>query len=180
MRLARRTYSAGRRLLAVTCVMALLLLGWAIQAPSASALTGRFVNAPTGFCLGIRNSSMAGGAYAEIGGCNGTSMTQEWWPRSQIVGSDGAVSYQLVNGVGLCLEVQYASQSAGAQVLQWPCSGTDHHSQFWELYGGGLGNFEMKNFHSGLCLGTKNNGLASGTYVQQQTCDGRATELWHG
>jgi hypothetical protein len=165
-----------RRLLIAASAAAGLLMSSTVDA---SAITGDMLyNVGSGHCLGIQGSSTASGAYAEVGICSGTP-TQTWTVRQHIVGSDGVVADQFLNGANLCLGVLGNSLSAGVQAVQLTCSGTNDHSQFWSIIAEGGGYELLKNFHSGKCLGVKGNSASSGAYVQQQDCNSRNTfQFW--
>ena len=170
-----RLQVVSRRLLIVASAVTGLLMASSINA---SAITGdMLINVASQHCLGIRGSSTASGAYAEVGICSGTP-TQTWTVRQYIVGSDGVVADQFINGANLCLGVLGNSQSAGVQAVQLPCAGTNDHAQFWSLIAEGNGDNMLKNFHSGKCLGVKGNSNSSGAYVQQQDCNSRNTFQW--
>lgn len=63
------------------------------------------------------------------------------------------------------------SLNPGAIVHQWTCDATNDNQSF-QLVADGMGAFQLKNKHSGLCLSVVGGGTASlnGTKVEQATC----------
>jgi galactose oxidase len=64
---------------------------------------------------------------------------------------------------------------AGAQAIQWTCTGAANQQFTLRTQGSG---FAIVARHSGLCLGLENNGTAQGTRLTQQACNSSANQTW--
>jgi len=75
-------------------------------------------------CIGIDSSGLAG-----LWNCT-SNPDQDWqWVIFPI-----APGWRpLENGLGQCLGVQGGSDAMGARVVGWPCLGTGHPDQYWNL-----------------------------------------------
>lgn len=78
------------------------------------------------------------------------------------------------NTLGLLLDVNGASQSPGAGVIDWYANGGQNQS--WTFISFGNSNYEIQNVNSGQCLTT--DGVA-GDSVYQLQCTGSLPQLWH-
>lgn len=75
-----------------------------------------------------------------------------------------------------CLDVQGASNSSGAAVIQWSCSGTNNQQWSFEDAGGGWSR--LKVGHSGQCLDLSSQSTANGTTLVQATCNSNNSQQW--
>jgi astacin (peptidase family M12A)/ricin-type beta-trefoil lectin protein len=96
----------------------------------------------------------------------------------------GGTDYYIIEtadpaGAGLCLDVQWASQSPGAPVMLWPCHGGG--SQQWALvpWGGSVTNgYTLRVRHSGQCLTVPDGSQDNGTTIVQSTCIINGSQTW--
>lgn len=75
-----------------------------------------------------------------------------------------------------CLDVQGASTSSGAALIQWACSGSSNQQWSFEDAGGGWSR--LKAGHSGLCLDLSSQSTANGTTLVQASCNGNTSQQW--
>ncbi len=78
-----------------------------------------------------------------------------------------------------CMDVNNASMTSGADVLQRPCNASANQS--WQFTHVGSGIYEIRPTHvTGLtmCLSVLNNGTAAPTNVVQATCSGAVGQRW--
>ncbi|XYI03643.1 RICIN domain-containing protein [Sorangium sp. So ce1128] len=68
----------------------------------------------------------------------------------------------------MCLDISGASTAVGAQVIQWPCSGTGNQRFKFISADSNSSTYWIKNEYSNLCLGVTNGN--GGTNVTQQQC----------
>lgn len=67
-----------------------------------------------------------------------------------------------------CVDVSGASQSSGAEVVQWRCSGADN--QQFDLKRRRSGVYQLVARHSGMCLDVAGGSLEDGAQVVQWPC----------
>jgi hypothetical protein len=75
-----------------------------------------------------------------------------------------------------CLDVQSASSSSGAAVIQWACSGGNNQQWTFEDAGGGWSR--LKVAHSGQCLDLSSQSTANGTTLMQAACNSNNSQQW--
>jgi len=126
--------------------------------PSSSTL----VNAASGRCLDVPNSSQANGTQAELWDCNGGA-NQQWAPTS---------SKQLQVYGGKCLDAEGARTSPGTRAIIWDCNGQSN--QQWNVNTDGT----VVGVQSGLCLDANGAGTANGTQIVLSTCNGGSDQKW--
>jgi hypothetical protein len=148
-------------------------------APPAAATGWVIQNPQSNWCLGVTGASVEAGADIVQGHC--TQDTSQQWHVRATVTSGGYVYRQYQNGhSGLCLDVNGAGVTSGAQLVQSACAGTADHAQFWrnaDTAAGGAG-YHVVNYHSGYCMGIKGSALNSGAHVIQGTCSSNGTQVW--
>lgn len=106
----------------------------------------------------------------------------------------GSPDYGALAGFGnsnaVCLDVDGASLSAGAQVLSWPCNFNSNET--WKVlpepstfvlgnaiyFNTGNNYFQVENQNSGQCLTVDNNSLDAGDPIIQYPCDGNIDQIW--
>jgi hypothetical protein len=75
-----------------------------------------------------------------------------------------------------CLDVQGASTSSGAPLIQWTCSGSANQQWSFEDAGGGWSRLKVS--HSGQCLDLSSQSTANGVGLVQATCNGNTSQQW--
>src|SRR6185295_6493381 len=93
---------------------------------------------------------------------------------SGLIASTVAVVLQADHS-GQCMNVNGASKSSGANIIQWPCSGATNEQ--WTLVPQGT-RYQVIAKNSGLCLTVNGNSNASGATLVQTACSTAGNELW--
>lgn len=75
-----------------------------------------------------------------------------------------------------CMDVNGASQSSGATVIQWGCSTSAN--QQWTVEDAGGGFSRLKASHSGMCLDLASQSSANGVGLVQATCGNGTSQQW--
>jgi hypothetical protein len=75
-----------------------------------------------------------------------------------------------------CLDVSGVSQTAGAAVVQWPCSGALNQRLYLISQGGGF--YSVRFRHSQQCLDVNQASTANGAAIIQWPCTGAANQLF--
>jgi hypothetical protein len=84
---------------------------------------------------------------------------------------------QIVNrNSGKCLDVEMASTTDGANVLQWTCNGQSN--QRWRVEDVGGGNSRLVAVHSNKCLDVEMASTADGANILQWTCNSQSNQTW--
>lgn len=81
----------------------------------------------------------------------------------------------VVSSSGKCLDIQGASQQAGAPALVWRCNSGDNERWTLEPLSGA---YRVRVRHSGQCLSVAGDSNAAGAALVQAPCDGSGSELW--
>ncbi|HYN97068.1 MAG TPA: RICIN domain-containing protein [Pilimelia sp.] len=153
----------------VACATAVLVsfAGWG--SPASAATGWHMWNGNSQLCLRPAGGSTATSAAVEQAGCNANSLSQ-WW--EFLPTSNGY--YRLRNAAsGKCMNVRYAAQTNGAQIVQYPCTASGTNDQFFPYYrytSNGADYYNLIARHSGKCLNVPRNSTASGTDLIQYTC----------
>jgi hypothetical protein len=94
--------------------------------------------------------------------------SQQW----QLVAQGGG-AFQLIAGHSAnCVDVYFAAQSDGAQVVQHSCNtGTNQRFYFLSLTQPAEAVYAVKAIHSGRCMAVAGAGLDPGVPIQQASCD---------
>jgi galactose oxidase len=86
-----------------------------------------------------------------------------------------AYSPVVVASSGKCLDIEGASQAAGAAALVWRCNSNSNEDWTVEPTGGA---YRVRVRHSGQCLSVAGGSAAEGAALVQAPCSGTASELW--
>ena len=92
-------------------------------------------------------------------------------------GTDTGRYYRLksaISGGNVCLDVEGKSQSNGARVLQWTCSGTGENQRWYARQISSAPDYQLSAKHSAKCLRSDGGSAASGARMEQDAC-GHAT-----
>ncbi|MEO3755374.1 RICIN domain-containing protein [Streptomyces sp. B6B3] len=111
------------------------------------------------------------------------TMSMSWAPELTIDTAAGTVAasggpYQTLTArhSGKCVDVVSRSQTAGAEVAQYPCNGGGNQA-FWPRDAGG-GYVQLLTRHSSMCLTVSGGATGDGAAVLQQPCDGGQAQQW--
>jgi GH25 family lysozyme M1 (1,4-beta-N-acetylmuramidase) len=122
-------------------------------------------------CLTIPTAAQ--GAAVELGPCTSTS-GQQWhlaYPRAMNPAL-GPRWTALVNlRSGMCLADPHFSETAGAQMVLWPCNG--YRNESWTLPAG-----PVTSQIPGMCLDDSGDQTANGTKIDIFGCNGTAGQVW--
>ena len=138
--------------------------------------TFKLVNLHSGHCLDVAAASRSPNALVNQFTCHGLA-NQRWylyslpWANKSIVINDWS---------GLCLDIPNHSTANGVQVQQFPCHGRANQ-QFAQLpapAGSGRTDVGLQVQHSAKCLDVPGWATASGTRVNQFTCNGGTNQRW--
>jgi hypothetical protein len=114
---------------------------------------------------------------------NGASVTMSWhtaWSIDTSTGlwGDAGSTYYNMGSVksGLLADVNGASKTAGAQVIQW----TDNNgaNQAWKLVSVGGGYFNIVNKNSGMLLDVSGSSTTAGANIVQEPGNGGTSQQW--
>jgi len=148
--------------------------------------TGSFrlhnVNA-VGKCIGIDGSGLAGDWTCT------TNADQTWhWGTDPILPNtnwDQLINGQSVNGQPVCLGVQGGSDAMGARIVAWPCLGTGHPDQYWNLGQSNFGGFNILNYQAlfdpntpASLIGVAGGSTANGAPIILWSNDGTQNQFW--
>jgi hypothetical protein len=149
------------------------LLGTGDAAGVQSGATYRLVNVQSGLCLDVAGGSTAAGGPIQQSTCSG--LEEQNWTLAQA--SDGTFSLQAQNS-GMCLApaADAGPDTAGTQIAQAPCDGSG--AQSWTLHNVGHGYYELLHA-GGLCLDNAGGSSASGTNIQEWTCNDLSPQIWY-
>jgi hypothetical protein len=141
--------------------------------PIVSALS----RAPLFFCLDIPGGLATPGAAMQIYSCNGT--VSQNWHYSGYYAAPSTVGVMRSVVAGLCIQPANGSSSAGAAIVQEPCSGNDEPAQVWTLVNlNGRYSFYVNQL-SGLCLDAIGNGSPKNhDVIVQWPCSTISNESW--
>lgn len=168
----------SRYLAAVASAVA-LTAGLSIPAAgAASAAPAPYVfqnigSGTAGLCLGTDDGQQYAGGSIITRTCSSSDPFQQWTAtviNNPVNTPDGVVypvQLKNVGGAGLCLDVNYYAQYAGASPIQWTCSTSDPLQQ-WTKEANGNTGVNYCNVGTGLCLDTN--------YYQQDA--GSSVLLW--
>ncbi|MHC5795620.1 RICIN domain-containing protein [Lacisediminihabitans sp. FW035] len=122
------------------------------------------------FCVDGGASPGANGNSLVTLACQ-TGRSQTW----QFANVSGA-NYKIVSTASpsLVWDISGASTTDGSPAITWGWSGSNN--QLWTITSEGNGKVHVASVNSGKCLTLKSN--ASGSQVQQYTCDGTATQTF--
>lgn len=138
--------------------------------------TFKLVNLHSGHCLDVAAASRSPNALINQFTCHGLA-NQRWylysipWANKSIVINDWS---------GMCLDIPGNSTANGVQVQQFPCHGRSNQ-QFAQLpapAGSGRTDVGLQVQHSAKCLDVPGWATASGTRVNQYTCNGGTNQRW--
>jgi hypothetical protein len=124
---------------------------------------GEMLSGVAGKCMDDNLNSTANGTKIQVWNCNGTA-AQNW----QYL-PDGTFRIN-----GKCLDVTNRSLADGALVQLYTCATSTNANQLWTTGSNG----EIVNQNSGKCLTDPADSTTSGTQLVQQTCSGRAGQIW--
>lgn len=151
-----------------------LALVTAISSPAFALVEGPFRLWPSGgnLCLDVQGAWVEDGTPLLIWECLPNHYNQQF---NLYADPNNPTHYQIVAAhSGKCLDVEQASTSVGARIIQYTCLGFDHTNQvFAKLLSGSspTGNwYYLIAQHSSLCLGYATTPYA-GEAVTQQYCD---------
>ena len=88
-------------------------------------------------------------------------------------GTDTGRYYRLksaISGSNVCLDVEGKSQSNGARVLQWTCSGTGENQRWYARQISSAPDYQLSAKHSAKCLRSDGGSSASGARMEQDAC----------
>ena len=88
-------------------------------------------------------------------------------------GTDTGRYYRLksaISGGNVCLDVEGKSQSNGARVLQWTCSGTGENQRWYARQISSAPDYQLSAKHSAKCLRSDGGSSASGARMEQDAC----------
>jgi hypothetical protein len=133
-------------------------------------------NAKSGRCIGVDGASTANGALIKQFTCAGSTVpNNQIWDQQSIPGWGGFYRFRNSKS-GLCMGVDGASVSSGANIGQFNCSGTSPpNNQIWLT-----NSVKLVNSKSGLCLGVNGASTANGAQLKQFACDGSLNQQWQG
>ena len=165
-----------RRLATVASAIALAA---GLSIPAATAASAQTANAPVGpfliqdigapsLCLDVNYYQQYAGASVILWTCRTSDPLQQWADLNVNPGGSSVYQLQSVGAPGLCLDVNYYQQYAGASVILWTCQTSDPLQQ-WSLQPTSI--FEnWKNMGAGTCLDVNNDQQYAGASAIQQTC----------
>ena len=114
---------------------------------------------------------------------NGANVTMSWhttWSIDTSTGlwGDAGSTYYHVGSVksGLVADVNSASKTAGAQVIQWTNNGGTN--QDWKLVSVGGGYFNLVNENSGMVLDVSGSSTSAGAQTVQEPSSGATSQQW--
>ncbi len=124
-------------------------------------------------CLGVAGASNSDGAGIIQWNCLAGHTDQQW---TFSLAHQGQNTFNLVDvQSSKIIAVAGGSIVRGAQIIQWPNTGT--LDQIWQLIPFNNG-YQIKNFQSGYCLGVNSASTAPGAGLIQWTCDGSANQTF--
>ena len=82
----------------------------------------------------------------------------------------------LARNSGKCLDVSGGSTVDGANLIQWPCHGSDN--QRWKVQSTDDGYIMLQSKHSGKCLDVARESTVDGANMIQWSCHGRDNQKW--
>lgn len=157
----------------LTAAAAAMFIG---AAPASAAETYQLVrNAHSAKCIDVADADRDNKTPMAQYTCASEKQHQLWHFEPV---NDGSGAFRLeVAHSGKCADVYDASQANGTNLVQYSCDATKLHQQFFrdEL---GNGVFKLRARHSGLCLGIEGNSLSNKARVEQQWCNGHASQQW--
>jgi hypothetical protein len=178
-----RTWRPGPRSRVLGSFLA-VLLGLATFSLGPSAPRARAAAATalaSGHYYTLRSASS--GQYVSVAGgatTDATAIVQDpagSAPQQWRLGSAGGGAYGLTLATsGQCVDVDGASKSAGAAVIDWTCNGGANDA--WTFAPTGTGAYTLVSVNSGLCLDDANNSQSPGNALIQWTCNGGANQQW--
>lgn len=108
---------------------------------------------------------------------SGLSRLQYGWGQTSSGTWDPNAYYRLINrNSGQALDVNSASTSNGANIIQWPWNGGNN--QQWQIIDNGNGYYRLINRNSGLALDVNGGSTTNGESIIQWPWNGGANQEW--
>lgn len=155
--------------------------GTSMAAPHVAGVVAQFLQgepsaSPCRVANAIVASSTAGVVQDAGSGTPNRLLSNLFSPPSSLA-FDTTGYYQIqAKNSGKCLNVQYASQSNAAQIIQWDCNGG--LSNQWQLSPFGVGYYLLVNRNSGKCMDVQYANTGNGGNLIQWTCNGATNQQW--
>ncbi|MEV0123209.1 RICIN domain-containing protein [Streptomyces sp. NPDC050703] len=146
---------------------------WILRQSSLGSDLVQVVNAASGLCLAVAESSSADGAPVRQERCGAQPGANFRTADS----GDGAWLHPMTASPHKCVGVAAASVADRAELQQWPCNGSAG-VRFEQRRPPHEWRTTIVNTTSGKCLGIRNASRAELEWALQRTCSGAADESW--
>ncbi|MQS34262.1 RICIN domain-containing protein [Streptomyces katsurahamanus] len=146
---------------------------WSIRASPVARDAYQIVNASTGKCLRVKDSSAAAGAAVQQGACDRSAGA------SFRMGDAGeaALLKPLTSSPAKCVEVRRSSLAEGAPLRQWNCTGQPGAGFIQRSQP--ARDTTIVNVNSGKCLAIRDSDAGDGARVVQSRCTGDPDQRWY-